>query len=433
MHHFVLGRMDDVTPRRARLYRALFWSTSVIVITVIATATLQLLAPDPPEQWAPILDWLPDYLVPEYSTADLPPVVLTILAAAAVLVGISRWIVGKLRHRARRLPPLTPEEIESLSPKEHFDAVIAERGTRLQRTSTWGVVFGLLFTAGSLVYTARSLETSQEGQITDRYTKAVEQLSSKTIDVRLGAIYALQRLAQDSERDRRTIVNVMAAYVREHDPKPKAKRPLRPKTDVQAALTVLGTVYLRPGEALTARNACYCDLAEVRIPHADLYGLNFRQADLREADLSRVDLRWAGLSGADLREAFLSRAGLRRADLSEADLRRAVLRGADLSGAGLRGADLSEADLRLAVLRGAVLSGTILRGADLSEADLRGADLSEADLRGTILRGTILREANLNGADLSGANLSKADLSEEDLSGAKTDDKTQLPPGVHVT
>lgn len=339
-----------VTSRRARLYRALIWTVGVLIITSIATATTLLLAADPvPDLWEPILRWLPDYLIPQ-SVADLPRVLLTILAAALLLVSVIRWIAAKSRPRPV-LPPLTAEQIRALTmqPKEHFDALIAERSSRLQRWSTWGVVFGLLFTAGSLVYTARSLETSQEGQITDRYTKAIEQLGSKTIDVRLGAIYALERLAQDSERDLETITNVLAAYVREHAPKPKAKLPERPDTDVQAALTVLGTLYPR-GES------CLCDLGRVRIPGADLIGLHMDSWQLTSADLSKANLFRADLTIADLTAANLTGADLTGADLTEADL---------------TGADLTEADLTKVNLTDALLTGADLRGADLTGANLR--------------------------------------------------------------
>lgn len=53
-----------------------------------------------------------------------------------------------------------------------------------------------------------------ERRITDLYTKAVEQLGSDKAPVRLGGLYALERLAQDNERQRQTIVNVLCAYLR---------------------------------------------------------------------------------------------------------------------------------------------------------------------------------------------------------------------------
>ncbi|MYT81269.1 hypothetical protein YW3DRAFT_07423, partial [Streptomyces sp. MnatMP-M77] len=42
---------------------------------------------------------------------------------------------------------------------------------------------------------------AKEGQITDRYTAAVGNLGEDKMDVRLGGIYALQRIMQDSRRD----------------------------------------------------------------------------------------------------------------------------------------------------------------------------------------------------------------------------------------
>jgi len=56
--------------------------------------------------------------------------------------------------------------------------------------------------------TWRNLQLAQEGQITDRFTKAIEQLgavnpdgTTPKLDVRSGGIYALERIANDSERD----------------------------------------------------------------------------------------------------------------------------------------------------------------------------------------------------------------------------------------
>jgi hypothetical protein len=53
-----------------------------------------------------------------------------------------------------------------------------------------------------------------ERRITELYTKAVEQLGSDKAPVRLGGLYALERLAQDNPEHRQTIVNVICAYLR---------------------------------------------------------------------------------------------------------------------------------------------------------------------------------------------------------------------------
>ena len=67
-----------------------------------------------------------------------------------------------------------------------------------------------LLAAGALVFTARNFTLSREGQVTDRYTKAIEQLGSDKLDVRIGGIYALERVARDSAKDHPTIMEVLA-------------------------------------------------------------------------------------------------------------------------------------------------------------------------------------------------------------------------------
>src|SRR6516162_11458097 len=93
----------------------------------------------------------------------------------------------------------------------------------------------------------RAVELTEQGQVTDRYSKAIEQLGSDKLDVRIGGIYALERIARDSPRDHPTIMEVLGAFIRGHsherwplvepdgEPPPRSTRP-----DVQAAATVIG-------------------------------------------------------------------------------------------------------------------------------------------------------------------------------------------------
>src|ERR1022692_669386 len=82
-----------------------------------------------------------------------------------------------------------------------------------------------VFAAGALIFTARNFilsrrtveltrqtfELTEQGQVTDRYTKAIEQLGSNTIDVTIGGIYALERITHDSTRVEPTGMEVLAA------------------------------------------------------------------------------------------------------------------------------------------------------------------------------------------------------------------------------
>ena len=64
-----------------------------------------------------------------------------------------------------------------------------------------------------------------ERRVTELFTKAVEQLGSLDAAVRLGSLYALERVAQNNVDQRQTIVEVICAYLR---------MPYTPPTDAQA-------------------------------------------------------------------------------------------------------------------------------------------------------------------------------------------------------
>jgi len=82
-----------------------------------------------------------------------------------------------------------------------------------------------LFAAGALVFTVRNFTLSREGQVADRYTKAITQLGDETLNVRIGGIYALERVARDSAKDHPTVMEVLAAFIRARAaPLPAASR-----------------------------------------------------------------------------------------------------------------------------------------------------------------------------------------------------------------
>jgi hypothetical protein len=98
------------------------------------------------------------------------------------------------------------------------------------------------------------LRLSREGQVTDRFTRAVEQLGSDDVAVGVGGIYALGRIAEESGTERAAIADTLAAYVRKHAPWPPEPDSPFPEDcpldqlphlsvrapDIQAILTVLG-------------------------------------------------------------------------------------------------------------------------------------------------------------------------------------------------
>jgi hypothetical protein len=223
----------------------------------------------------------------------------------------------------------------SLGPAERLKAENDARTTLLQG------VAGLVLVVGAGA-TWRQLQINREGQITERFNKAIDHLGEAgddKLDVRLGGIYALERIANNSKDDRATIAEILTAYVRGHaawtspaeeaNPSGAARvelAELRVRApDIQAAMTVLGRRALAPG----------------RTQPLLLAGTDLRRADLDHAHLEGAILRGAHLEGAFLFGAHLERAILFGVHLEGADLFGAHLEGAELGGANLEGANLN--------------------------------------------------------------------------------------------
>src|SRR5262249_7609545 len=128
------------------------------------------------------------------------------------------------------VPQWQVKDVNPLDPKERFDRVNEARKTLAQ------IIGGVVLLAG-LYSTWKSVNGSLEGQITDRFTKATEQLGAldangkEKVAVRLGGIYALERIANESERDHWPIMEMLATYVRENAP----RDPKQEERDTNAA------------------------------------------------------------------------------------------------------------------------------------------------------------------------------------------------------
>ncbi|GAA1290404.1 hypothetical protein Psi02_15450 [Planotetraspora silvatica] len=290
--------------------------------------------------------------------------------------GRRRWF-----ERRPTVTPPTQAELDTLSVKERQELYDARRQRPWHAITSIGVIASVLFTAGGLVYTARSFNSTQDGQITDRYTKAVEQLGSDKLDIRIGGIYALERLAQDSVRDHQTIYDVLAAFIREHSSDPQSSQAqVRMATDIQAAITSVGRRNI-------ALDRVGFDISGAHLEHVDLI-----QKDLHNSNLTKVNMTNGLLTSANLEHSFLYSATLSNAQAIDAHLN-----GAELTNANLRGTNFTSADLTHITGRWADFQYANPTRAKLTDADLGGALLIETDLSDADLRRT-----NLSGADLRG-------------------------------
>lgn len=336
-------------------------------------------------------------------------------------------LVALLLLALQFIPHLQVAQFNITNPKDLADAENSYRATLAQIFGGAAIAIGIYYTwrritiaEEDLKATQKNLEIAQEGQITERFTRAVEQLGNPAMEIRLGGIYALERIVNESERDYWPIMEILTAYVRKNSGvdaidiknvkllaidiqanESKQKEVSETKKvalDIQAVLTVL-----------RRREKTFYDGESNRL---NLSRSRLQAADLEKAHLEGANLEGASLEGANLVSTHLEEADLRNAHLEGADFFETYLQQADLVGAYLEKTYLTDSYLVEASLMEAHLEETTFRGSHLEAADLVGAYLKKANLNGAHLEGAHLIEANLTEANLKGAYLGKIEFEE---------------------
>ncbi len=190
---------------------------------------------------------------------------LTLLAVAALGL-VVLWALPSLLAR---------HPSQGMSATQRLAAINAVRGT----IATFLIAIGAVITVW---FTARTYTLSRQGHVTDRYTSAVSQLGDESTYVRVGGIYALERIGHDSARDRRTIIYVLGAFIRAHSRTHRRHQKGQRDEDFLAALRVATRLVVRSDVVL------------------DLSGADLRNCDLRGLPKAQVHLDGADIRGAQL-------------------------------------------------------------------------------------------------------------------------------------
>ena len=246
------------------------------------------------------------------------------------------------------------------------------RATLSQIVGGVAVLYGLYFAWGNLT-------TAREGQITERFTRAVEQLGSEKIETRLGAIYALERVANESDKDYWPIMEILTNFVRINSPVKDWDN----------------------------------EIQELKSPRSEYINDEYKVRVDIQAVINVIGRRRYFFGAKEQKPLYLRHTYLRMISLYDA------LNGAHLIGADLKGAHLERAFLDYSDLIGATFTGAYLEKTYFINSCLNFAQFDYARLKGAHLERCYLKIANFSNADLSDADLSDANLERANLKGAK--------------
>lgn len=278
-----------------------------------------------------------------------------------------------------------------------------------------------------------------------------------TIEVRIGALLSLERIAQDSVtydrgRDHVRVMEILCAYVRENAPA-SAARDDNPRDLWEAALAKAEQAFhvlaARNGrdEELDTQNLAYeiSGIAPIQLtkqvgewaqslppPRPDIQ-VALDIIGRRNAEQLKKEAEWGRYANPGDQWIYQERApSLQNKKLHmplESDEMESFkkqlgewmnqIRGYRGYRLNLRNTNLQCADLSSHFLGGATLFGAKLEGAILEATHLVGADLEEARLEGAHLQWAILEGANLKFTRLEKADLSTAQMKMASMGGAR--------------
>ncbi|MQA61701.1 MAG: pentapeptide repeat-containing protein [Actinophytocola sp.] len=159
-----------------------------------------------------------------------------------------------------------------------------------------GIVIGaggaaaLLLAARRQRYVELDLEQKDhdatERRVTELYGKAADQLGDEKAPVRLAGIYGLERLAQDHPEHRRTIVNLLCAYLRMPYRPPEEGTDddeARQEREVRAAVQTVLFTHLQPADP-----ANFWPDTDLNLSDATLERFTLRRCRVRSAVFRRT-------------------------------------------------------------------------------------------------------------------------------------------------
>jgi len=189
------------------------------------------------------------------------------------------------------------------------------------------IIFGLIglpFVIWRAIVAQGNLDRSKDRDYADLFTKAVEQLGATrekgsgddrvlepNIEVRVGAIYALERISRDSERDHIAVIETLCAYIRNNF-EAVSLRPFDSYTelpsariDLQVAVQVIGRrSSVRVGYEIDQR--CRLDLSRVNFTGVDFSHGKFNFASFRSCRMFNVNFESANLNGAQFDNSIIA-------------------------------------------------------------------------------------------------------------------------------
>jgi len=398
-----------------------------------------------------VLSWPNYFMRPHEKFAAIAYAFLALVLLAVLAIAVS--LLLRVLFAA-----FGPENLEPIKSADDFNKILLGLGGLI------GAVTAVPFLIWRTLIAQKQNSLAQENLHSTTMVKAIEQLgamkeekvtqdgtdadgkptaqmatnSRPNIELRLGAIYLLEKLAREHEQLHWPIMEILCAYVRENAGPPQGppkevvaayasglfqrsveQRKLieqrertidSPRVDVQAAITVIGRrsatqvkiekFLLRLGHFQYRLDFSNCNLYKLHID-----GMNFDLANFSKSCLELSSFRNINLSNTNFSNSYLQGASIFASELDASFIQNANLQGASIMQSTLINCNFANSNFD-----GAGLMGNRLHGSDFSDANFRKTNLFRNHFEATYLAGTNFEKADITGSVFDDAWIFSADF-----------------------
>lgn len=193
---------------------------------------------------------------------------------------------------------------------------------------------------------------NKQGQVTERFTHATEQLGDENIYIRLGAIHALERIGRDSRDDTLAVLRLLASFIRNKNPgkssleyisKQSIENAL--KSDAAESMFAIARLSARYSYLLRDKKGISIDLSHTHLPP---------HLTITEGCFSKFDFGFSNFMkgiflNSDFEKAFFIRSKLVDVNFIHCNLKYAAFIHATLDAAKFENVDMDKARLESAI------------------------------------------------------------------------------------
>ena len=196
----------------------------------------------------------------------------------------------------------------------------------------------------------QTADSTEKGNVAERFKNAIEHLGHKSVSVRLGGVYALHNLAREDVNYRQRVFEILCAHIRQtttdssYEPRAPGYLESYPTPTIEI-MSVLHLLFTTKSECEIYRYL-FADLQYANLEGALLVGFSPAHVDFRSTKMPHLSMSRSDLNGALFFRAQMQHCLLSDVDLSDADISYTQLDNTRFKEINFRNTEFETADLR---------------------------------------------------------------------------------------